>query len=57
MRQVIYIVVAIVSIFTGYWLFVLTNATANMHTRLKLVESQMHAIKELQNGGQTGIQP
>lgn len=57
MRHAIYVVLAVVIVCASYWIIMLTSATANMHTRLKIVESQVHEIKELQNGGQTGIQP
>ncbi len=56
MRHAIYVLLVIVIVCASYWIMMLTSATANMHMRLKIVESQMHEIKELQNGGQTGIQ-
>lgn len=57
MRYAIYVFSGIIIVCAIYWITMITIATANMHTRLKIVENQMHEIKELQNGGQTGIQP
>jgi hypothetical protein len=57
MRYAIYSILVVIIVCALYWIITITIATANMHTRLKAVESQMREIKELQNGGQTGIQP
>lgn len=57
MRYAIYVIIGVVIVCASYWIFTITSATANMHTRLKMVESQLFALKELKDGGSTSIQP
>lgn len=57
MRHAIYAVIGVVIVCASYWIFTITSATANMHTRLKMVESQLSALKELKDGRPTSIQP
>lgn len=57
MRYTLYVMLCVVCLYAIYWVTTITSATANMHVRLKVIESQLREMKESKHGGETSIQP